>query len=444
MDPTPSRRDVMKKTAGAAAALGLGSLASCRGPRGGFTFVPTTAKSARSVYGANDRIRIAVLGPGGRAHRLMREVMNFADEAHAALVGVCDLWPARCDYAAHVIKETKGWEVATYPNTEALYAAKDIDAVIIATPDFSHAILCAEAVRNGKDVYVEKPLADVLEDAKLVRDVVKASNSVVQVGTQRRSDGKYIGAAEYVRSGSFGKVIAVEMHWNVNQSKRWRREDECAALAKDVADGKMDIHDAWKRYRLNRPDDPFTPRKYLEFRLFWPYSSGLADQWMSHQIDTVAWITGDPYPRGCVAGGGIYQWHDGRRNPDTFTAVFEYPSGFQVRWSGRQTNGCGGVNEVYYSNWGSLNFGLGKINGDGAPDEDKSPGSKALREMAIPTAGGIHHMLNWLQCIRTRQPPNADIDAGYCHSVAVAMAVKALHTGQRVTFDAATHTIRVA
>jgi hypothetical protein len=155
-------------------------------------------------------------------------------------------------------------------------------------------------------------------------------------------------------------------------------------------------------------------------------------------------ITGDPYPTRCVANGGLYEWKDGRTNPDVFTAVFEYPSGFQVFWSGRHFNGARGTYEIYYSNWGTLNLDTGKVTGEGAPDANKSPGSRALAEEALPKAGGMNHMENWLQCVRDRRRPNADIEAGYSHSVALSMAIQALHTGKRVTFDPATHNIVVS
>ncbi len=431
-----TRREFVKNVTATAAAI-AGAGAGMR-PRA------ATAAEAKRVYGANERIRIAVLGPGDRASSLMSEVAEFREQANCEIVAVCDLWPRRCEIAAGKLKRRAGWEVATYRNTDELYAAKNIDAVVIGTPDFAHARHCAEAVEQGKDVYVEKPLADVIEDAKLVRKVVKASDRIVQIGTGMRSEGVYRGAAEYVRSGAFGKVLAVEMFWNVNQSKRWRREEDVALLAKDISEGRFDVGDAWKRYRLNRPEEPFDPRKYLEFRLFWPYSCGLPDQWMSHQIDTVAMITGDPYPKSCVASGGIYGWKDGRRNPDIFTAVFEYPSGFQVTWHSRQFNGHADSAEFYHSNWGSMNLRTGKITGEGAPDEHKSPGSRKLEEKDIPKLPDVPHMLNWLECLRTRKAPNADIEAGYTHSVAVSMAIVAYHTGKRVTFDVASQEMVVA
>jgi predicted dehydrogenase len=392
--------------------------------------------------GANDRVRVGFIGPGDRGRELLREFLSQANKMNMEMAAVCDLWYRPREIAVSMVEKAGQKKPLLCRNTEELYEIKDLDAVIIATPDFSHALHCAEAVKHGLDVYVEKPLADVLEDARICREAVKASDRVVQVGTQRRSEGVYIGAAEFIQSGQFGKVIKVEMNWNVNQSKRWRREGDCRALAQDIQNGKFDPADAWKRYRLNRPDDEFHVRKYLEFRLFWPYSCGLPDQWMSHQIDTVAWLTGDPYPKSAVAGGGLYQWKDGRRNPDTFTTVLEYPSGFQVCWTGRQNNSSGGTKEVYLSNWGTLDLDKGTISGEGGGDQNKSPGSKKLQDKPIPKGKGMGHMLNWMECIRTRKQPNANIDAAYSHAVAVAMAVRALHTGKRITFDPQTHEIR--
>src|SRR4029077_2934379 len=127
----------------------------------------------------------------------------------------------------------------------------------------------------------------------------------------------------------------------------------------------------WKRFLVNRPDTPFDPRKYLEFRLFWPYSSGIPDQWMVHQIDTVHWFTGLPRPRSVVANGGIYHWHDGRKNWDTMTAVFDYgplndsSKGFQVVYSSRQTNSAGDVKELYRSNAGTLDLDKNMISCEG-------------------------------------------------------------------------------
>ncbi len=153
-------------------------------------------------------------------------------------------------------------------------------------------------MKAGRDAYVEKPIAHTMADARMILAAVKKSGKIVQVGTQRRSTPAYQKAAEYIKSGQFGDIVMVEMTWNVNQPGRWRRPDVVPLLKEEDTD--------WKRYLLNRTMGPFDARKYLEFRLFWPYSSGIPDQWLVHQIDTVHWFTGLPHPRSCVANGGIY------------------------------------------------------------------------------------------------------------------------------------------
>ena len=181
----------------------------------------------------------------------------------------------------------------------------------------------------------------------------------MQIGTQRRSTPVYQRAYDFIRSGQFGDIVMVEMSWNVNQPGRWRRPDVVPQAAR--AGHRLEALPA------QPPVEPFDPRKYLEFRLFWPYSSGIPDQWLVHQIDTVHWFTGLPRPRSVVANGGIYVWKDGRRNWDTMTAVFDYgplndPSkGFQVVYSSRMTNSAGGTKELYYSNGGTLDLDKNQV-----------------------------------------------------------------------------------
>jgi predicted dehydrogenase len=196
----------------------------------------------------------------------------------------------------------------------------------------------------------------------------------------------------------------------------------------------------------------------LEYRLFWPYSSGIPGQWMSHQIDTVHWFTGYNYPRSVAANGGIYLWKDGRTNYDTMTAVLDYgpadnpEKGFQVIYSSRFTNSAGGTKEIYYSNGGELNLdtnmvtpngGLTARNAADAGMKENRLESFSLSEAAkISTdanTGGdpmtTAHMLNWMECVRSRRTPNAPAQAGYNHSIATIMCNAALRTGEKVTFN---------
>jgi predicted dehydrogenase len=414
--------------------------------------VSWNASSYAAIPGANDRVRVGVIGCGDRMKgALIPAFQENAREMNFEFVAVSDLWNRRREEGAAFIQKLSGGPIAQVRNNDELYARNDVDAVLIATADFQHAQHGAEAVNAGRDAYVEKPTAHTMTDARLFRDAVKKTGKIVQVGTQRRSTPSYQKAAEYIKSGAFGDIVMVEMTWNVNQPGRWRRPDVVPLLKEQDTD--------WKRYLLNCPFEPFDARKYLEFRLFWPYSSGIPDQWLVHQIDTVHWFSGLPHPRSVVANGGIYLWKDGRENWDTLTAVFDYgplddPSkGFQVQYSSRFTNSAGGVKELYYSNGGMIDMdkqtvtSTGGLSAHSAAEMGMKPNllpSFSLVEKAesVSTAANTGgdpqtsaNMRNWMECVRSRKTPNASIDAGYSHSVALCMTVAAIHTGQKVTFD---------
>jgi predicted dehydrogenase len=425
------------------------------------TAVSWSAKSYAAIPGANDRVKVGVVGFGDRMKGGdLPAFYQHAKDMNFEIVAVSDIWNRRREEgAAYIQKLNGGGLVAPVRNNDELYARKDIDAVIIATADFQHARHGVEAVNAGRDAYVEKPTAHTMEDARLFRAAVHKTGKIVQIGTQRRSTPAYQKAAEYIQSGKFGDIVMVEMSWNVNQPGRWRRPDVVPLLKEEDTD--------WKRYLMNRPQEPFDARKYLEFRLFWPYSSGIPDQWLVHQIDTVHWFTGLPHPRSVVANGGIYLWKDGRKNWDTMTAVFDYgplddlSKGFQVQYTSRFTNSAGGVKELYYSNGGMIDMDkqtvtpVGGLSAKSAAEmkmqADLLP-SFSLVEKAehMSTDADTHadpqtsaNMRNWMECVRSRKTPNASIEAGYSHSIALCMNVAAIQTGQKVTFDEKTQQVMV-
>jgi len=416
------------------------------------TAFASSARSYGAIAGANDRVRVGVVGCGDRmkggdlpAFQANAKDMNFQ------IVAVSDIWNRRREEGAEFIEKLCGNPVDSVRNNDELYARKDIDAVIIATADFQHAYHGTEAVNAGRDAYVEKPIAHTMADARMIRAAVHRTGRIVQVGTQRRSTPSYMKAAKYIQSGAFGDIVMVEMTWNVNQPGRWRRPDVVPLLKEQDTD--------WKRYLLNRTMAPFNARHYLEFRLFWPYSSGIPDQWLVHQIDTVHWFTGLPHPRSCAANGGIYLWKDGRKNWDTMTAVFDYgplddlSKGFQVQYTSRFTNSAGGVKELYYSNGGMLDMAKQTVTPTGglterfASEMQMKPNllpSFSLMEKAesVSADANTHgdpetaaNMRNWMECVRSRKTPNASIEAGYSHSIALCMNIAAIQTGERVTFD---------
>jgi predicted dehydrogenase len=376
--------------------------------------------------------------------------MNLYKEMNFDVIAVSDIWNKRREEGAGLWKQKLGHDIKACVNNDELYNIKDVDAVFMSTADFQHATHTIEAVKAGRDVYAEKPLAETMEDARAVLKAVKDSKQIVQIGSQRRSGANYLAAYNFINSGKFGPIVMVELTWNVNQPGRWRRPNLVAQLKEEDTD--------WKRYLINRPYEKFDPRHYLEFRLFWPYSSGIPGQWMCHQIDTVHWFSGFPHPRSVAVNGGIYVWKDGRKNADTLTAAFDYgplndmSSGFQVVFTSRQTNSAGDVKEIYYSNGGTLNLDTNQITSDGGLTEQYASAmnmkpnllpalslSDATKVETGASTGGDPltqaHVRNWMECVRSRKQPNAPIEAGYHHSIAVIMTNAAYRTGEKVTFD---------
>jgi len=434
-----SRRDFLKKTTMAAAGGYLGSLA----------FSP---KSYGRILGANDRVRVGVVGFSDRfRNSLLPSFINHYQKLNFDIVGVSDIWKVRREEGQAHLKEKFGHDMKAYRNNDELYASKDVDAVIISTADFQHASHVIEAVKAGCDAYVEKPFAETMADNRAALKAIRDSKKIVQIGSQRRSGQNYHAAADFIQSGKFGPITMVELTWNVNQPGRWRRP----ALVGQMKEADTD----WKRFLVNRPFEAFDARKHLEYRLFWPYSSGLPGQWMSHQIDTVHWFSGLKHPRSVVANGGIYMWKDGRRNWDTLTAVFDYGpdndagSGFQVTFASRMHNGDESPKEIYYSNGGELNLNTNKVSPEGGLEKRHAAAMNMqpnllpamsltdnfVKVEASANTGGdpltSNHMLNWMESVRDRKEPHASAEAGYAHSVACIMTTAAIRTGEKATFD---------
>lgn len=440
-----TRRNFIKQSAKAAAGTYIATV--------GFS-----AKSYANILGANDRVRVGVIGFSDR-HRSSHipPFMKYYKEMNFDIVAVSDIWKKRREEGAAFLKGKMGHDVTAYRNNDELFDSKSVDAVFVSTPDFQHAIHAAQAVKAGCDVYCEKPFAETMEDNRNALKIIKASKQIVQIGSQRRSGPNYTAAADFIQSGKFGPITMVELNWNVNQPGRWRRPDLVAQCKEEDLD--------WNRFLLNRPKDSFDPRKFLEYRLFWPYSSGLPGQWMSHQIDTVHWFSGLKHPRSVTANGGIYQWKDGRKNWDTITAVFDYgpandlTTGFQVVFSSRMHNGDDSPSEIYYSNGGELNLITNKVSPKGGMKAGPAAAMKmqpnllpelSLTDLEVKVESGANtggdalttaHIKNWMDCIRSRKTPNAPVEAGYNHSIATIMTNAAVHTGAKVTFDEATQEI---
>lgn len=434
-----SRRNFLKLTAASAA----GSVSAW------------DAASYARILGSNGRIGIGVVGFSERGQdALFPALQQLSGEQNCEFVAVSDIWKLHREEGAAWLGKLANKSVVQARNNDELYAMKNVDAVIISTADFQHALHGIEAVKAGRDAYVEKPLANQIADARAILKAVKETGRIVQIGTQRRSTAAVQRAKEFLQSGEFGAVNLVELTYNANQPARWRRPKLVEALRPEDTD--------WNRFVMGRTKDAFDAHKYVEFRLYWPYSSGITDQWMVHPLDAMQFVTGQAHPRSVVANGGIYNWRDGRNNPDSVTAVFDYGA-FQAVFTGHLNNAARGQSDTYYSTNGKFDLNSGKITREGGLSERYAKGewkASALNERTLnveertstaapDVRAGVEpatlaHMRNWLECVRSRKAPIADVQAGFNHSVALCMTITALHSGRRVTFDATKQDIVLA
>ncbi|MBN1491722.1 MAG: Gfo/Idh/MocA family oxidoreductase [Phycisphaerae bacterium] len=402
-----TRRGFLAKTAGGAAALG------------------TTAAMAQVASGANERLTIGIIGCGDRGTYLMNEIKKQAEAHNVVIAAVCDVWKVNLDAAAARVKEWFGTEPAKATRFQDVLAIKDIDAVVIATPDFMHTPILIEALQADKDAYVEKPMSLEVANANKALDLARARQRVVQVGTQRRSDGRFKAAAKLYATGVLGEVSRATAANNVNHP-RWAREfDNCKAEDVD-----------WDAYLAIRPKQPFDPRLLRRWHHYRLCTNGISGLWMAHFSDAVHMITGATYPTSAVAHGGVYVWKDGRETSDTFQAMVEYPEGFLMSFA----MGLANAHPQFFSihgTLGTLDMDAFKVSGAGGA------GEKAIKEETkIKPEKNENHMGNWLECLRTREKPNADIQYGHQHAVATILAAAALHTGQRHVYDVAKREIR--
>src|SRR5579883_884195 len=415
--------------------------------RAGAVAVGTSAVSYGRIIGANDRIAVAQIGIGRRGRELAGIVAGLKTSHNVEVATVCDLWSVNRERAAENAKNAYGRAPRAVQYMDDVFNDPAIDAVVIATADFQHAPILRLAAEAGKDAYCEKPMANTLEDALAARDAVKKHGRVVQIGTQHCSEPYHIAARKLVERGDLGHVSKVEIVWNFH-GPRWRGRSEVAQLRESDTD--------WRRWLLNKPERPFDPRQYFEFRLYRDYSSGIADQWMTHALDTVHSFLHECAPVSAVAHGGVFAWQDGRENPDTFHALLEYPKGFLVSYSTSFGNDSDSFTRFMGKRATLINIGgegsqRWKIVEEKGNHEDNPYIQRAERYVTLPDNDKLaptyisdnvpFHMANWLECLRSRKQPNATVHNGFAHAVVCIMAARAYREGKKLYWDPKTESI---
>jgi len=409
-----SRRDFLRVAAGGSAALAM------------------SATSYSRVIGANERISIGIIGCGSRgvgAH--MAGVNEHAKTQNIEITAVCDPWRVRQEVASATAKEWYGREARKFSSYRDLLALKDIDAVMIASCDHQHTTHLKAAAEAGKDAYCEKPLAMRLDSLIDACDAVKKANIVVQIGTQLRSLASFTGCRELYKTGILGTVGRIEQCRN-GEKPYWY------GYVKEVKAEDVD----WKEFLMDRPMRAFDPVLYSGWYGYREFSDGPVPGLGSHFIDLVHYITGAKFPASCVCLGGTFTWKDEHKFtcPDHVQALWIYPEGFMVSYSTNFGNGSGNSFKIF-ADQGVLdmvNWTEPMLSAEGGGKRmGQIRGQKRVDDVAHPD-----HFLDWLQCLRTRGTPNASIDAGYQHAVAVIMAMQSYDTGKRTVYDAQKREIR--
>jgi predicted dehydrogenase len=358
------------------------------------------AVTASHLAAASDRVRIGIIGAGGRGSFLMGEANKCPN---VEWVAVSDAWDVRRDKAAQLA----GGKVDKYADYRQLVDRKDIDGVIVATWDNLHTQVAADACRAGKDVYVEKPMTSVLEQGPPFIKVVREGKRVVQVGVQQRSTPHFSDAYEqFFQSGRIGQVHMVRTVWNNNSGYRFRPP----AGMEQKPEGLN-----WEACLGALPKIPWDPWRYFNHFSYMDQCCGQTGGLFVHMIDVVQWYLGITKPLRVSSSGGIYEYKDGRDTPDNVQLIAEYPENVTVSFEATITDTVNpeSTDIVFYGTGGRLNIFRG--------------GYRFLPAGARDTSGAIigkatadRHMQNWVDCIRSRKEPNATVEQGHygaaaCH-----------------------------
>ena len=354
-----------------------------------------TAASYGRILGANDRIRIGGIGTGGRCQYLLDCLNKIGGNQ---VVAVCDVYEPHLQEA----RERVAPQAREFADYRKLLEQPDIDAVVIGAPDHWHVPMTIAAVRAGKDVYVEKPVTHHLEEGDSLLQAVTDSKRVVQTGMQQRSWPHFQQARDIVAGGGLGQVTIIRTYWYQNH-----------LLGRDqptpIDSSQLD----WKMFLGSAPDQPFDAERYRNWRWFWDFGGGALTDLFLHWVDVVHWYMASDKPIIAQAIGGNYvisgwQW------PDTLNAAFQYPGDFQVSYDGSLMGYLEGGGLIFHGAKALMRIHRGGF--AVYPEQPKYTEFPDLRnvsqEVKSTHDGTLDHVRNFLDCIRSRQTPNASIEVG--------------------------------
>jgi predicted dehydrogenase len=385
------------------------------------TGLALTALSASRVLGANETLQIGLIGTGGRCRHLMKALANVPGVRMAAL---CDIYGAHLDQA-RPLADPKAATFIHYPD---LLARKDIDAVLIASPDHWHVQMTVDACAAGKDVYVEKPLTHSVEEGKAVIEAQNNHKRIVQVGTQQRSMPQFAKGLEILRAGRLGKVHKVHLSWN-------RNSDRLRKTPLNIDPKKVD----WKAFLGSAKDQPFDEYRFRNWRWFWDFGGGIFTDLMVHFLDVAHWYLELDHPLEAHSIGSQIISKDIWETPDTVQTLLTYPGGLQVHFEGTFSNARHGAMITFMGTDASLYLDRGRYEliperGKGEPEQMVLGTGKPGADFYDKPDGELLHLTNWVECIRSRKRPNTPAEAGVSAAAGAHLANRALRNGGSATW----------
>jgi len=419
-----SRRGFVRRSAGAALAV---------------------APAVLPALGANDKVGIGFIGAGSRGNYVM-DMMYKAVPELVTVVAVCDTFQGALARGKDRVQTQEKQTPKTYVDYHELLRDPAVDAVFVTAPEHLHHAMAIAALKAGKHVYIEKPLAHTIEEGAEIVKVAERSGKVVQVGTQNRSNSLYIKAKDMLAEGLIGDIHYVRAFWYRNSlpnDPAWRY-----AVAPDLSERTAD----WDKFLGPAPQRPFDRRRYRQWRLYWDYSGGISTDLMVHQTDIVNFVCGKTVPLSCMASGGIYRWvdpDDDREVPDTLSAIFEYADRFHINYSCYFGNDRFGYGEQFLGNEGTLevlnrqilNFYPEKFGG-------KPPAQVAARkEVSLQIPGNDNnavqaHVKNFIEAILGKAQVIAPAALGQQAAISGHMATLSYRRNRKIYWEEKTERYR--
>ncbi len=431
MSKQTTRREFVKQGAAAAAI---------------FSTAPTYVKA--SVFGANDRIALGFIGVGGRGGSLLRDFSAASQTHPLQIAAVCDVYKKRLTGAQNRVEQlTKAKpDMATLDYREVI-ARKDIDAVVIATPDHWHAPIAIAALQAGKDVYCEKPMTKTVEEAKKFADAAKASNRIVQIGSQTTSSDQWWKARKAIQDGMIGQLLMSQGSYHRNSIEgEWNYTIDPNA----GPNGKGEDFIDWKMWLGSAQQRPYNADRFFRFRKYWDYSGGIATDLFYHVVAPLNLCWGEAqFPHKVMASGGTYVFKDEREVPDTFHLIAEFPRGHSLVLSSSMANSTH-IPGLIRGHEGTIMM-VPEGQFEGRVDHITVTPEKIFKkkfvekfgseEVSLMTEKRESHYENFLRCVKTREKNVLDAQTAYRAMTTIGMAVESYRQGRVLYFNEATEKV---